>query len=106
MLVHRAISMLAGSCALLSVGLLQAPAAATRSLAVGLAGTENVDGQANAPARLAQRQCSQRFGPFIQETAWARWRQARAQGYAVSNGVVPCYDGPTRGYCFFVFYRC
>jgi hypothetical protein len=56
---------------------------------------------------LAQgRQCQQRAGPLTQETAWARWRQARAQGYAVSNGVVPCWDNWTRGYCFFVFYPC
>jgi len=50
-------------------------------------------------------QCSQRVGPFAtQSTAWQRWRQARSMGYAVSNGVVPCYQGGTRGYCFFVFY--
>ena len=29
------------------------------------------------------------------------------QGYAVSNGVVPCYDQyGSRGYCFFVYYNC
>ncbi|WP_162914407.1 hypothetical protein [Taklimakanibacter lacteus] len=51
------------------------------------------------------QQCAQRVGPFAtQSTAWQRWRQARAQGYAVSNGVVPCYDQfGTRGYCFNVF---
>lgn len=51
------------------------------------------------------QQCAQRVGPFAtQTTAWQRWRQARAQGYAVSNGVVPCYDqSGTRGYCFNVF---
>lgn len=50
-------------------------------------------------------QCSQRVGPFAtQNAAWQRWRQARSLGYAVSNGVVPCYQGGTRGYCFFVFY--
>lgn len=61
------------------------------------------------PFELAQaRQCSQRIGPFAsQSTAWQRWRQARGQGYAVSDGVFPCYDGyGTRGYCFNVFYRC
>ena len=54
--------------------------------------------------RLAQlRQCSRQAGPFVtQTTAWQRWREARSQGYAVSNGVVPCYDG----YCFNVFFPC
>ena len=59
--------------------------------------------------QLAQyRQCSQRVGPFAtQTTAWQRWREARSQGYAVSNGVVPCYDASgTRGYCFNVFFPC
>jgi streptogramin lyase len=59
---------------------------------------------------LAQ-QCYKRVGPFAtQTTAWQRWREAQAQGqaqgYAVSNGVVPCYDQGTRGYCFNVFYSC
>jgi hypothetical protein len=54
------------------------------------------------------RECSRRSQVFAsQDTAWQRWREARAQGYAVSNGVVPCSDQyNTRGYCFFVFYRC
>jgi hypothetical protein len=58
--------------------------------------------------RLAQyTECSQRVGPFVtQTTAWNRWRDAQSQGYPVSNGVAPCYEGSTRGYCFFVFYRC
>lgn len=58
--------------------------------------------------QLAQyRQCSQRVGPFAtQTTAWQRWREAQGQGYAVSNGVVPCYEGNTRGYCFFAYFRC
>lgn len=57
---------------------------------------------------LQAQQCQQRIGPFAtQNTAWQRWRQARNQGYAVSNGVVPCYNQySTRGYCFFVFYNC
>jgi hypothetical protein len=56
--------------------------------------------------RLAQ-QCWKRVGPFAtQTTAWQRWREAQGQGYAVSNGVVPCYDQGTRGYCFNVFYSC
>jgi hypothetical protein len=56
---------------------------------------------------LAQ-QCSQRIGPFAtQGTAWQRWREAQGKGYAVSNGVVSCYDqSGTRGYCFNVFYSC
>jgi hypothetical protein len=54
-----------------------------------------------------RRQCSQRAGPFAtQTTAWARWREARARGYAVSNGVYPCYQDWVRGYCFNVFYPC
>jgi hypothetical protein len=50
---------------------------------------------------LAQ-QCSQRVEPFAtQTTGWQRWRDAQGKGYAVSNGVVPCYDqSGTRGYCF------
>jgi hypothetical protein len=58
---------------------------------------------------LAQyRECSQRAGPYAtQTTAWQRWREAGSRGYSVSNGVVPCYDETsTRGYCFFVFFRC
>ena len=57
-----------------------------------------------SPLYLAQqRECSQRVGPFVtQDTAWRRWRDARSQGQAVSNGIVPCPDG----YCFYVFYRC
>lgn len=54
-----------------------------------------------------QKECSQRVGPFAtQSTAWQRWREARSQGYAVSNGVVPCYGGGVRGYCFFIYYSC
>ncbi len=68
-----------------------------------------------SPARLKSDelylkagQCQQRAGPYAtQNRAWRWWRQARGQGYAVSNGVVPCYDQyGTRGYCFFVFYSC
>ena len=67
-------------------------------------GQEGVDPQGQL--RLAQ-QCWQRVGPFVtQTTAWQRWREARDEGYAVSNGVVPCYDQGTRGYCFNVFYSC
>jgi len=52
---------------------------------------------------LAQ-QCSQRIGPFAtQTTAWQRWREAKRQGKSVSNGVVPCYSGGSRGYCFFIY---
>ena len=55
--------------------------------------------------RLAQAgQCSRRIGPFAtQDTAWQRWRQARGSGHAVSNGIYPCYESNTRGYCFNVF---
>ena len=52
-------------------------------------------------------QCWQRQGPFVtQDTAWQRWREARAQGFAVSNGVVPYYEGSSRFYCFYVYYNC
>ena len=45
-----------------------------------------------------------RRGPYAtQDTAWQRWREAQAQGFAVSNGVFPCWDQGTRGYCFNVF---
>lgn len=68
------------------------------------------DEQRFTPERihLAQRrQCEQRMGPFVtQETAWQRWRQARAQGHTLSQGVVPCYGQGIRGYCFFVFTPC
>ena len=57
--------------------------------------------------RLAQGQCWRRIGPFAtQDTAWQRWRQARSSGYAVSNGVVPCWESGARGYCFNIFYAC
>jgi len=62
---------------------------------------------AQPPLRLAQGECSRRIGPFAtQDTAWARWREARAQGLSVSTGVFPCYDQGTRGYCFNVFGTC
>jgi hypothetical protein len=60
-------------------------------------------------SELAQsRQCRQQQGPFAtQDTAWQRWRQARAQGYAVSDGIFPCWDGyGGRGHCFNVFVPC
>src|SRR5262245_29482086 len=51
--------------------------------------------------------CSRRVGSFVtQDTAWQRWRQARAQGYSLSNGIFPCYDQGARGYCFNVFRPC
>ncbi len=63
---------------------------------------------AQNPFQLVQhRECSQRVGPYAtQSTAWQRWREAQSLGYTVSNGVVPCYAGSTRGYCFFAFVRC
>ncbi len=55
-----------------------------------------------------QGNCWERYGPYAtQSTAWQRWRQAQSQGYSVSNGVVPCYDGyGSRGYCFNIYYQC
>jgi hypothetical protein len=70
------------------------------------------DGLAQIPPRggfqiLRVAECSQRIGPFAtQTTAWQRWRAAKALGYSVSNGVVPCYVDWTRGYCFNIFYSC
>ena len=59
------------------------------------------------PQLVQYGQCSQRVGPFAtQMTAWQRWREAQAGGYSVSQGVVPCYWGDTRGYCFNVFRAC
>ncbi len=56
--------------------------------------------------RVQSRTCSRRFGPYVtQTTAWQRRNAARARGYQVS-GVVPCWQGGTRGYCFNLFYRC
>ena len=62
---------------------------------------------AQSTLRLVQG-CSRRIGPFAtQDTAWQRWRQGRAQGYSLSNGIFPCYDQyGTRGYCFNVFLPC
>lgn len=65
------------------------------------------------PQFIQGRQCSQRVGPFAtQDRAWAVWRQSRDEAnwrgpaYGVSNGVVPCWEQNSRGYCFFVFYPC
>ena len=59
------------------------------------------------PPVVKAQNCSQRVGPFAsQQRAWNMWNQAQSQGYAVSNGVAPCWDGGVRGYCFFVFYSC
>lgn len=56
---------------------------------------------------LMERECWQRIGPFVsQQTAWNRWRQAKIQGYSVSNGVFPCWENRVRGYCFNVYYAC
>ncbi len=45
-----------------------------------------------------------RQGPYAtQDTAWQRWREAQNQGREVSNGVFPCYEDYTRGYCFNTF---
>ncbi len=78
-------------------------------------GRSTASGDANHGARgssqnqidLAQRSCPQRAGPYAtQDTAWQRWRQARGQGYAVSEGVFPCFESGARGYCFNVFVPC
>jgi len=51
--------------------------------------------------------CSRRIGPVAtQDRAWQLWRQARAQGYSLRNGIFPCFDHGTRGYCFNVFLPC
>jgi hypothetical protein len=65
-------------------------------------------GQLSAPSTLRFVQgCSRRIGPFAtQDTAWQRWRQARSQRYSLSNGIFPCNDQGTRGYCFNVFLPC
>jgi hypothetical protein len=65
-------------------------------------------GQLSAPSTLHFVQgCSRRVGPFVtQDTAWQRWRQARGQGYSLSNGIFPCYDQGARGYCFNVILPC
>ena len=67
-------------------------------------------GQLSGPSTLhvaAPRRCSRQVGPFAtQDTAWQRWRQARAQGYPLSNGIFPCNDRGTRGYCFNAFLPC
>jgi hypothetical protein len=75
------------------------------------AATSSVEANRIPQARLylaQSRECSQRAGPFVtQSTAWQTWREAQSRGYAVSNGVVPCYDSTgSRGYCFFVYFRC
>jgi hypothetical protein len=98
-----------------TIGVLAAAAlvtmlSAASSFATPVALLNSVDEQrpnAQAQLHLAQ-ECWQRIGPFAtQDTAWQRWREAQNLGYAVSNGVVPCYDqSGTRGYCFNVFYSC
>ncbi len=59
------------------------------------------------PPVVQAQNCQQRVGPFAtQQRAWNMWNQAQSQGYSVSNGVAPCWQGGSRGYCFFVFYAC
>ncbi|MEQ9123173.1 MAG: hypothetical protein RIM80_11480 [Alphaproteobacteria bacterium] len=91
--------------AVAAAGLTAAVAAA--SAATGAVG---VGALVQAPGDMLHKagQCQQRVGPYAtQTTAWQRWREARYQGYSISNGVTPCYDGyGTRGYCFFVYYGC
>lgn len=62
---------------------------------------------ADTPTPAQYNECWQQVGPFAtQDRAWALWRQARGEGRSVSNGVVPCWSGGSRGYCFRVFYPC
>ena len=54
-------------------------------------------------------QCTRRIGPVATEdTAWARWRAARGQGYPVGfGGVFSCRSQSGRsGYCFDIFFPC
>jgi hypothetical protein len=73
-----------------------------------MAGADHQPAAVSHPLRLAQlAQCSRRLGPFAtQDTAWSRWREAQGGGFAVSNGVYPCYENWARGYCFNVFLAC
>jgi hypothetical protein len=63
---------------------------------------------ANQLQGTQRKECSRRVGPFAtQDRAWQRWREAKRQGYRVSEGIFPCYDEyRTRGYCFNVFFSC
>lgn len=90
---------------LLPFGLAPASAAPVGNVA---AGEQSPIRLKNDGLYLKAGQCQQRAGPYAtQNRAWQWWRQAQGQGYAVSNGVVPCYDqSGTRGYCFFVYYAC
>jgi hypothetical protein len=86
---------------------LSPPAAPAQSLGANAPGNLTVSPLREQVRPVQYRQCSRRVGPFVtQTTAWQRWRQARNRGYAVSRGVVPCYGGGGRGYCFNVFYPC
>jgi len=88
-------------------GLLLSPASA--ALPVTFLSSDQPRLSSPRSPELAQlRQCRQQQGPFAtQDTAWQRWRQARAQGYAVSDGIFPCFDGyGGRGHCFNVFVPC
>jgi hypothetical protein len=91
-------------CVFVSILLLPAPASsltATRA-------ADQAPRLSQSEFHLVQGQCWRRIGPFAtQTTAWARWREARSQGYAVSSGVFPCYGSQGGGgYCFNVFHRC
>lgn len=74
----------------------------------GLAGNLVPPASRNEIHVAQQRECSRRIGPFAtQDTAWRRWREAKSQGYRVSEGIFPCRDEyGTRGYCFNVFFLC
>ena len=106
--------------AIFAFAVLMAPTAALPQAANAPEGQGRLQAQGGlrfAPIQLAQAQlaqaqlaqgCARRVGPFAtQDTAWQRWRQGRAQGYSLSNGIFPCYDQyGTRGYCFNVFLPC
>lgn len=88
-------------------GLLLSPATAAPLVTVLSSGQARLSSPL-PPEPVQLRQCRQQQGPFAtQDTAWQRWRQARAQGYAVSDGIFPCLDGyGGRGHCFNVFLPC
>jgi hypothetical protein len=86
----------------LAIGLLPTPAASGNVANP----TDQVRPMSPKLLQLAQ-QCSQQVGPFAtQDSAWRTLHQARAQGYAVSQGLYICYPSGSRGYCFNVFYPC
>ena len=88
-------------------GLLLSPASAAPIVTVRSSDQAHLSSPLQ-PELVQLRQCRQQQGPFAtQDTAWQRWRQARAQGNAVSDGIFLCWDSSGgRGYCFNVFVPC